>query len=885
MQYSNEGRFKLNGYELYQVLGLDLNPDEINEVLYHASFQPQTSSLLKRNKEYISWGNAIISVITTVYLYDSGIAREASELSARSSRCYKEISDAIYKQYNLEKYEYVSKGEKDNKHLDIASKLVALIYKTNGILEAYRFVLPFVIETANKNSVDYRTILQEYAQAKKLPFEYKIIDQKGSDHEPQFTCQLTVGKKVVLITGKSKKHSYKLAAEKFVKDNKIKATNKKQSKEIPSVRDYVKLSIEREKQLLSEFEQISIGEETLPLSCMNAAFIHKSAQNEIRGFHFVDNSAISVIGAQMYTVLAYEYIYNTYDINSVDAIKETNVLSESMNLEQAIPNSWLSVLIAAKSAKSINKTGKESLKLDIYKGILGGLLLEAIASNNSRAVVCAKDITFNYMDHIKNIKVPDYITPLQEVIQETGLKEEKTIEDKIGSYEENTMLFVCTICCSDDKKTFKTVGEGTSRKKAKNKASLDMLNVLLPYFQDNIKAKKVILKVLDPDNHINKLDDIKIEKFHSDSALRNDETSENSEDSIEEKTIEEFVKAQQSNFDIELTDIWRVLKQQINDVGCSTKLISNEIPINAYINYLGEKIGCTTARIASGYLYKSGLKMIEPIFQRISRTDERPIELVVGSLKDYFHASTDNKLVNIDLETAKLLNELISKNVCNIYTLENRFYHGKYFFFEGAEESFCIVGSSNLTYSGFAGNYELNTLYYMKNGTEQYKSLKQWFENFIRSCTKLDNLSECNFADTDMKFDTINADTSIESVDMNSIEDEIQSLTDEEVKFRLNLWLDKKPTNIYRRLEIENLKDYVAFEFKEYRLVVFESFEAGNGYYYFHGDNIFELVQKVKDMSKTQMFEMAGMEKRGYHIKDRKVLKKKIYGLFVSKEA
>lgn len=449
------------------MLGLNLNPDEIDEILYHASFQPQTSSLLKRNKEYFSWGNTIISVIMTVYLYDSGTAREASELSARSSRCYKEISEAIYKQYDLEKYEYVSKGEKDNEHPDIASKLVALIYKTNGMLETYRFVLPFAIETENVSNIDYRTILQEYAQAKKIPLEYKIIDQKGSDHEPQFTCQLTVGNKVVLVNGKSKKDSYRLAAEKFIKDNKIIVTSKKQSKEIPSVRDYIKLSHEREKQLLSEFEQISIGKETLPISCMNAAFIHKSAKNEIRGFHFVDNSAISVIGAQMYTVLAYEYIFDTYDINSVDVTKEKDVLSEAMNLEQAIPNNWLSVLIAAKSVKSLNKTGKESLKLDIYKGILGGLLLEAIASNNSRAVVCAKDITFNYMDHIKNKKVPDYITPLQEVIQETGLKEERNVEDKTGSYEDNTMLFVCTISCSDDKKHLKQSEKVLHEKKLK----------------------------------------------------------------------------------------------------------------------------------------------------------------------------------------------------------------------------------------------------------------------------------------------------------------------------------------------------------------------------------------------------------------------------------
>ena len=131
-----------------------------------------------------------------------------------------------------------------------------------------------------------------------------------------------------------------------------------------------------------------------------------------------------------------------------------------------------------------------------------------------------------------------------------------------------------------------------------------------------------------------------------------------------------------------------------------------------------------------------------------------------------------------------------------------------------------------------------------------------------------------------MPFDTLNASTSIISVDINAIEKEVQGLSDEEVKFRLGLWLARKPDNIYRRLEIENLRDYVAFEYKETNLIVFESFEAANGYYYFYNENIFEVVQKVRELTKTQILNISSMEKRGYHIKDREALKKKINGLF-----
>ncbi|WP_442913800.1 phospholipase D-like domain-containing protein [Lacrimispora sp.] len=43
---------------------------------------------------------------------------------------------------------------------------------------------------------------------------------------------------------------------------------------------------------------------------------------------------------------------------------------------------------------------------------------------------------------------------------------------------------------------------------------------------------------------------------------------------------------------------------------------------------------------------------------------------------------------------------MISEHGCNIYTMENKFYHGKYYFIEGENMSCCMIGSSNLTSSG-----------------------------------------------------------------------------------------------------------------------------------------------------------------------------------------
>lgn len=337
------------------------------------------------------------------------------------------------------------------------------------------------------------------------------------------------------------------------------------------------------------------------------------------------------------------------------------------------------------------------------------------------------------------------------------------------------------------------------------------------------------------------------------------------------RTNEKSIKKVMTFFDMQ--------EKKVEEQDCVSSIICSEVAINIYLNMFAERFNAKKCIIASGFIYKSGLQMISPLLSKVYRNQGK-LEIVAGSLKEYFRASTDNKLINMDLDTARYLNMMISEHGCSVYTMENKFYHGKYYFIEGESMSCCMIGSSNLTASGFTGNYELNTFYFMKNNSVQYNDFNIWVQNFLKKCTIIKGLSECNFTDSKLVFDTIDAGSTVVSVDVGTIENEVQKLTDEEVKFRLNLWLNKKPTNIYRKLDIENLKDYVAFEFKDYNLIVFESFVSGNGYYYFDGNNILETIDKIKQLSKTEIFQMSDMNKRGYHVKDENTLMKKIESLF-----
>lgn len=331
-----------------------------------------------------------------------------------------------------------------------------------------------------------------------------------------------------------------------------------------------------------------------------------------------------------------------------------------------------------------------------------------------------------------------------------------------------------------------------------------------------------------------------------------------------------------------INNLWEKMRQDLINEDFSVHLLNNEVSLNEYLMVFAENIQIQEINIACGYVYKSGLDKLKNIFDKFDK-DKGEINLIIGSLKNYFFASTDDKLINIDLDTAKELNSMLLERKCEIYTLENKFFHGKYYFFKGKDYSCCMIGSSNLTSGGFTKNYELNTIYLIKNNSQIYNTFYVWFLSFKEKCTKIYELNECKFIDTRIDFDSITSKNLFSIYSETDAKNEIEMLTDQDLKFRLNIWLEKKPSGIYSRFNINSFKNYIAFEYKEFNLVVFESLISANGYYYFDNKNIFQLMQEIKSLTKTEIFEISGMTKRGYHNKNRESLKNTINKLFENK--
>lgn len=168
-----------------------------------------------------------------------------------------------------------------------------------------------------------------------------------------------------------------------------------------------------------------------------------------------------------------------------------------------------------------------------------------------------------------------------------------------------------------------------------------------------------------------------------------------------------LVKQKQNYFKPDYEDIFK----NIDSKFFYTYIINWKDDLSNHINYLCKKINAIEFKIATGFVMKSGLELISGSINHVLNNNGS-VNLIIGSLQKYneiLHNGT-GKVIGMDSVTAEFINDLIDKGVI-VKTFTEHFYHGKFYMLKGDILSCIIIGSSNLSASGFNGNRELNILY------------------------------------------------------------------------------------------------------------------------------------------------------------------------------
>lgn len=300
--------------------------------------------------------------------------------------------------------------------------------------------------------------------------------------------------------------------------------------------------------------------------------------------------------------------------------------------------------------------------------------------------------------------------------------------------------------------------------------------------------------------------------------------------------------------------------------------------LGTVINELVKQMQISTFYVAVGFVFESGLKMLSTVFDEVTRVGNM-CELIVGALQNYDSELANNK---INRETVHSLNNLLLTKCIRLYTYRPSFYHGKFYYMCNKEKAYVIIGSSNISKPAFQKNYELDVIYVMDRGGVQDRQFREWYFDLKSESEEIQSLDEQKFSEYNW-----NSELDVYPFLRNSIvsksemQRRIDQLTDEETRYRLNLWMSKCPTDIYEDINIEAFNGYIMFVYLSEKLVVFESFIPSNAYYVFRiSENLMNLMADISTNTKMQMSLSACYVSRGYHILSRENLEKKINNLF-----
>ena len=218
-----------NNSELVNLIGYGFNNNDLLiEALTHRSYSNEKK--LNRNYERLEFlGDAVLQLIITEYLilkyrdFDEGVLSKY-----RGYLVSEDFLSKIALKINLGKYIRLGKGEKQSGGefkpsllCDIFESLTAAIYLDGSYEEAKKFIIGLMSEDIdniieNESLLDSKTELQKISQQRFdiLP-EYRVIDEKGPEHEKIFFVEVTVGNSIkVTGSGRSKKKAEQDSAKK-----------------------------------------------------------------------------------------------------------------------------------------------------------------------------------------------------------------------------------------------------------------------------------------------------------------------------------------------------------------------------------------------------------------------------------------------------------------------------------------------------------------------------------------------------------------------------------------------------------------------------------------------------------------------------------------------
>lgn len=184
----------------------------IIEALTHSSYANENNTLHNERLEFL--GDAVVGMIVAEELYIDNGGNEGTLTQIRQNIVSTTALAAAAERAGLDKLMLTGKGFCNNvssprQKAGVFEAVAAAVYLDGGWEAVKDFVDNF---TAYENTVNYKSLLAEYFQEKKLgDIEYMTLSERGNQHRKLYTVRVRAGE---MLSGDHEAHS-KQSAQKL----------------------------------------------------------------------------------------------------------------------------------------------------------------------------------------------------------------------------------------------------------------------------------------------------------------------------------------------------------------------------------------------------------------------------------------------------------------------------------------------------------------------------------------------------------------------------------------------------------------------------------------------------------------------------------------------
>lgn len=471
---------------LSQRIGLDLTHYQVSVVRHHASCELKDTELQRDCREYGSLGRSVMTCAYVTYLFVEEGVRDKGVLSKRLDAFIDYATKVTYERLSLEDFAIVGPSDSvGNAHDDITLRLIAAIYISHGFMAAYSFLEPCFFDAPKAAGGEYKQIVQRYAQERRMPFSYTIVDRTGPDNAPRYTCELIVGSERTLGISVGKKRAEVEAAKSFVRKHGIE-TGKGDRASRPKSRG-LPISKARLRQLSNALRVIRMGDGLLTLHQMDEALTHISYTEGKPSV--TSNDEFRVIGTRVLDMLANEYVYKNYVSEYIEARQAAAVLISEERLGKILPDSLLASLRRGNGPETRVLGSTDSAKADVLRAVLAQLWISYYLKGDEKLAAAARTIAGFVVDEKDGTQPISYTSIVQNLVQAYGYK--WGYESKGGRGPLHEPVYLQETIIMGKGMVARATGTGRTIKAARSDANKKVLDSLLASCPDDERSRKM----------------------------------------------------------------------------------------------------------------------------------------------------------------------------------------------------------------------------------------------------------------------------------------------------------------------------------------------------------------------------------------------------------